>query len=436
MSITILDAAWIAAIVAALLGLMVGVRVVAPRWGLSAELQRKSVHVATGLTALTFPWLFSNAGPVLILSALSIVVMTALRTPAFARSKMSSVLHSVSRKSYGEICLSIATAFVFFRSQGEPVLYVLPMLVIALSDTASAMIGTNYGRRMFAVEDGAKSAEGVAAFFLITWLIAMIVLLLMTDTARSNVVILGFMIAAFGALVEAVSWKGLDNLFVPVAIHFFLATHIGSPPLDLLYAAILFVVVISTMIALMPMLKYDRHTAQAYSVLLFVMFMVTAEPRNHLLPCLAIIAHMIARRIRPSESQHPDLELLAAAAFTALFWLATGELSGLIAIDLYNLTFAGAAIAFAGLALPGKYRFAVIIPAMAAGAIYLWAASLNMEFAAWWHPAYPPLILSFGLILSFIVMAPGWFDRRRVGKVFALAFTVPAVAFILKGVVA
>ena len=41
-------------------------------------------------------------------------------------------------------------------------LYVLPILVITLSDTASALVGTSYGRGAFAVEDGSKSIEGVA----------------------------------------------------------------------------------------------------------------------------------------------------------------------------------------------------------------------------------------------------------------------------------
>ena len=52
------------------------------------------------------------------------------------------------------------------------------------------MIGTRYGRKQFAVEAGTKSLEGVAMFFLVTWIVAMVLLLLMTDIGRINVVLL------------------------------------------------------------------------------------------------------------------------------------------------------------------------------------------------------------------------------------------------------
>ena len=100
--------------------------------------------------------------------------------------------------------------------------------MLTLSDAAAALIGTRYGRKLFAVEAGTKSLEGVAMFFLVTWIVAMVLLLLMTDIGRVNVVLLSLAVAAFGALVEADSWRGFDNLFVPVGIHLFLARHLET----------------------------------------------------------------------------------------------------------------------------------------------------------------------------------------------------------------
>src|SRR6185369_12578223 len=124
-------------------------------------------------------------------------------------------LHDVQRTSYGEILLAIAVAFVFYFSIGRPVTYVLPIAVLTLSDTAAALVGVNYGRKRFTVEAGTKTLEGVAIFFLVTFILSSVILLLMTDIGRLNVVLLSAVVAAMSALIEADSWRGFDNLFVP-----------------------------------------------------------------------------------------------------------------------------------------------------------------------------------------------------------------------------
>jgi len=50
--------------VAILLGLMAAVRQAARHVGLSAEVQRKLVHMGTGIYALSLPWLFPERWPV------------------------------------------------------------------------------------------------------------------------------------------------------------------------------------------------------------------------------------------------------------------------------------------------------------------------------------------------------------------------------------
>ena len=45
-----------------------------------------------------------------------------------------------------------------------PVLYVLPILILTLCDAASALVGSRYGKRIFRIEEGSKSIEGVVVF--------------------------------------------------------------------------------------------------------------------------------------------------------------------------------------------------------------------------------------------------------------------------------
>src|SRR4051794_41987077 len=80
----------------------------------SPELLRKLLHVGMGAVILSFPWLFHRAWPVLLLSALFILIFLArkvLARPALARARgvssvgtsLAEVLDGVGRASYGEI---------------------------------------------------------------------------------------------------------------------------------------------------------------------------------------------------------------------------------------------------------------------------------------------------------------------------------------------
>jgi len=307
-NLTLRDGIVIAAVIAGVLVLMLVVRVVAGRFGISAEGKRKLIHVATGLASLSFPFLFDNPLPVLVLMSLAIGVMLVLRLPQAAA--LGAVLHDVKRPSWGEVYLALAIVIVFFHAHGDPVLYVLPMLVITLSDTASALVGTSYGRRRFAVEEGTKSWEGVVAFFVVTWLVAMVTLLLLSDAPRLNVIILSLLIAAFCALVEADSWQGLDNLFVPVGAHLLLVQHIGSDPPALIAAGMVFLAFLGLMRIFGTSLGVTQRAARGYAILLFLVIS-SVSLHNAVLPVLAILAQLVARTIRPGASQRPDLNLLA-----------------------------------------------------------------------------------------------------------------------------
>jgi phytol kinase len=412
---------------AALLVIMATVKVLGARYAWSAELQRKSVHMATGAYALVLPFLFTEFWPVGLLIALVGTIMLVLRLPRFAHSPLGATLHGVERKSYGELLLAVSVGFIFYFSLGKPVLYILPIAVLTLSDAAAALIGTRYGRRHFAVEAGTKSIEGVAMFFMVTWIVAMVTLLIMTDVGRINVVLLSFVIAAFGALVEADSWRGFDNLFVPVGLHLFLANHLQTNPIGLLLIAALFLAILMAVLTLAPLIGVSQHAARAYTVLFFLICAVTA-PYNALLPLAAVLAHVAARQSRPCKSTYPDLDFLVVATGAALFWLFIGEYTARNAIDVYNLTFAGTAVGY--VALAAGQRFVLSVAAAAA----LFMAALGI---AWldgdrgqWHGSLAPWVaVSLVLCLLVPILWPIVFDRYRGPRMLGVALLVPLCLF-------
>jgi dolichol kinase len=428
-SLTWRDLIFIAAVIVGMLSLMGGVRYLGRRYAIGPETQRKLVHVATGTAALFFPLLFTNALPVFLLIGAAVVLMLALRSSALA--SVGGVLHEVKRESWGEIYLALAIAFTFFRGLGEPILYVLPLLVITLSDTASALVGTTYGKRRFTVEDGSKSLEGVVAFFVVTWLVALVTLLLLTDATRVNVVLLSFLVAAFCALVEADSWRGLDNLFVPVGAHLLLQQYLTSSSVELVLIAIGFLLFLGVMLLVADILKLPQRSARGYSILLFLMISLMA-PQNAVLTGLVIVGQVWARTIRPGTSQRPELDLLAVAAVVALFWLLGGEVAGRSVLALFNLTFAAVALGFAALATRGWWRLALLPLGATIAGIFLWVSQLNMP----WHPPWlqgdwPWLAAALAAPAAAAMIRPELFTRHRSARLFASAMLVP-LAFYLK----
>lgn len=424
--------AMVAGSIALILALMLLVRLVAARLDISPELQRKIIHVVTGLYALTIPLMFQKTWPVFLLVALSIATMMILRLPRFSGDGMSSVLHAVKRRSHGEIYLSLAIGFLFFRAQGQPVLYVLPILVLTLSDAAAALVGSAYGRRLFLIADGVKSLEGSIACFVVTWLVAMIALLLLADIPKINVVMLSFLVAAFGTLIEADSWRGLDNLFVPIGVHLLLATHLTSDPATLLLLTAFFVAAIGGILAAAPWLGLSAHAARVVIVLVFLISTYSTIA-TALLPLLAVAAHLVSRHFRPEESQYPDLDFLATAALVSLFWLFIGEQTNRSTVDLYELTFAAAAAALLTVPLTGSWH---LLAVPIAGAITLITAWITQSDTADSLPSPALLTIGAPIVLAVLLALalPSFFDRLRSLKVFALALLAPLLLFTLREV--
>ncbi len=84
------------------------------------EVVRKLMHVGMGLTVLAFPWLFEDIWPVLLVIALSLGLLAAVRLASGLRAHLGSVLGGVARKSLGEFYFAVSVAVLFVLSRGRP----------------------------------------------------------------------------------------------------------------------------------------------------------------------------------------------------------------------------------------------------------------------------------------------------------------------------
>jgi phytol kinase len=411
--------------VGVLLGLMALVRRAAHSMQISAEVQRKLIHVGTGLYAILLPWLFPDRWPVYVLVGVTLVVMLVLRLP---NSRLGQTLHGVERQSYGDLLLAVSVGLCLFLAGDDLYLYVLPIAVLTLADAAAALTGSTYGTRFFRVEDGRKSVEGSAVFFLLTLLISIICLMLMTPLPPMNIIVISMMVAGFGTLVEAASWRGFDNLFLPLGLLIFLWVHGDSSLSELLTLAGLFAVSTLAFSRLSPRIGLTRHAGHVYVTAVFLLLAVTAV-QNAIIPILVLAAHAWSRSAAPCNARFPDLDVVAALALISFGWLALGTATGLNAVAFYGITAMGMVMGLSAIALARRdpvvrVGFLAIV-AMVIGVFYAAAVTLNPAPTNWNGPMWGLVLATAGLAAMAPTVLPRVFASDRVMKIAALALALP-----------
>jgi phytol kinase len=207
-----------AAAVAAVLGLVL---LAAEIWRRAAnppaEWTRKLIHSMTGLVAISFPWMFARFETLLVLAAGMIALLLVARRTGKLRS-----LYGVERSSLGDVYFPLAVLLLFAVGRGRPVFYAISIAALVVCDAAAAVLGREYGRHRFVVTTDQKTLEGSAAFFLSSFLVFHLPLLLATDATRWAAVLVAFQLALLVTSFEAISAGGSDNLVVPLATYYLL----------------------------------------------------------------------------------------------------------------------------------------------------------------------------------------------------------------------
>ena len=181
------------------------------------EMSRKLLHIGMGFVVLTFPWLFPRPWPVLVLSAVFVLLFLGRKVFRRAGSALSDVIDGVGRSSLGELYFAVSVAVVFLFARGDRMLFVIPMLLLTLPDAVAALIGVRYGQHPYWTGPNAlKSAEGSVAFFAVAVLSVHVPLLLFTPTGRAETLLIACTLALLAMILEGIAWRGADNLLVPL----------------------------------------------------------------------------------------------------------------------------------------------------------------------------------------------------------------------------
>jgi phytol kinase len=92
----------------------------------------------------------------------------------------------------------------------------VPVALLTFADAAGALVGMRWGHVKYQTLEGQKSIEGSAAVGVVGFLCTAGSLLAAGHDPRAAMLI-GMVMGLFGLILEAISWRGLDNAFLPLA---------------------------------------------------------------------------------------------------------------------------------------------------------------------------------------------------------------------------
>jgi Dolichol kinase len=316
---------WVAAavIAGALLVVLGALRAIAGWRRVDGELLRKGMHVALGASALTYPWLFRSVAPAIMIAALTLSVLLLLRYLPEAREPLGGVVHGVQRASEGDLWFPVSVVVVFWLSSGNTVLYVIPILTLTLADAFAALVGSRYGHMRYdTLEGDQKSAEGSIAFFLIAFFAAHVPLLLYTSVGRTESLLIALTFGFLVMLLEAVAWRGLDNLFIPVGGFFLLRNYLPLPA----RALTIVLAVTIAMFAVVVLLRRRRTLSDGAALAAVLMGYLTWTVggwRWIVPPLVFFVSYTVLwPRVEQVRERPHRLSAVLAVPGSALLWLA------------------------------------------------------------------------------------------------------------------
>ena len=187
-------------------------------WKFKGEYSRKVAHVLATLATIPFPYLFDSHWYVLGLAILFMFVLLISQ-----RIKQLNSIHGITRLSYGSFLLpiSIYLTFLIYTFSGDPVFYTIPISILAISDPVAAMVGMRFQKNNVSLawpgRRSSKTLFGSLSFYVSSTLLCA-VLLIRSGLDINYVMLVSPVIGFVGTLAELFSWRGSDNLSIPLCV--------------------------------------------------------------------------------------------------------------------------------------------------------------------------------------------------------------------------
>lgn len=191
------------------------------RFKVKGEITRKFAHFVSTLAVIPFPYIFSSHWYVMVLGIIFFIALFVTQ-----HSKQLKSIHDIERKSVGSYLLpfSIYITFLLSIKFGLKFYYILPMLILAICDPMAAILGMNIKKKnqkitVFGINTG-KTILGSGGFLVTSFFISIIALYFNRGVFDFKTFWLAFVVSVISTLAELFSWRGSDNLTIPLSVCF------------------------------------------------------------------------------------------------------------------------------------------------------------------------------------------------------------------------
>lgn len=189
------------------------------RFGIASEYTRKLAHFSATASTLSFPFLFTSHWYVLGLAIVFFLILLLSMNTRYLKS-----IHEIDRYSAGSFLLppAIYLPFLISVKTGDPFMFILPVLILAVSDPLAGLAGYIFreGNPQIVLFSWKlrKTVYGSSAFFISSFVLSLIALGIDAHQIGADTIIAALFIAAASTTTELLSPGGSDNLTVPLIV--------------------------------------------------------------------------------------------------------------------------------------------------------------------------------------------------------------------------
>jgi len=183
-----------------------------------AETTRKLLHVSVGILVASTPFIFASKIPPILLALIFIGVNF-----LSVKYHLFKGMEETRRETYGTVFFPIAyLILVLLCWERYQEILVISILVMALADTAAALVGKRYGAHPYHFTRERKSVEGTVAMFIVTVLVVFFSLMVSSKHSIAERLWTALVVGVIAMVVESLSSYGSDNLTIPLSVSFVL----------------------------------------------------------------------------------------------------------------------------------------------------------------------------------------------------------------------
>ena len=211
---------------------------------LSAHSNRIIIHITVGIAVSLTPHIFNTS----LQPALLAFIFFLINLISYKNNILNS-FHSIGRTSYGTIFFPLSYLLIAIPFWDYPNHITISFMLLAIADPIASIVGGNITKPVaYTILTDKKTLQGSAAMFICSIIIIFIISnYFFHDWNLEFQIVAAICIGLAVTLAEAISYKGTDNLTIPITAFLFieLLNHINKNKLMLdnfLFAALILLV--------------------------------------------------------------------------------------------------------------------------------------------------------------------------------------------------